>query len=89
MSRNKDIEFYHKVSGLSYKECRANLKAAHWDLGAVFFPKLLVLAESCKAIVQILAESLDAVSDVCKNLSNALREAVMNAYETDSDHPLL
>ena len=49
MSRNKDIEFYHNVSGLSYKECRANLKAAHWDLSAIFFPKLSELTESCKS----------------------------------------
>ena len=88
MSRNKDIEFYHNVSGLSYKECRANLKAAHWDLGAIFFPNLSALSESCKAIVNILSDSLDAVSDVCKNMASDLREAV-NAYETDSHYPLL
>ena len=89
MSRNKDIEFYHNVSGLSYKECRANLKAAHWDLGVIFFPKLSAFAESCKAIVNIMSDCLDAVSDACKNMSSALREAVMNAYETDSRNPLL
>lgn len=32
ISRNKLIKAYHKASGLSYKECRANLKAINWNV---------------------------------------------------------
>ena len=87
MSRNKDIEVYHKISGLSYKECRANLKANHWDLVKVLLPELSVdlevlnntivdlevLNNTMKAVVQILGDCFEVVGKACIQLGESLR----------------
>ena len=32
MSRNKDVKFVHKITGLPYSECRRRLKESDWDV---------------------------------------------------------
>ena len=77
MSRNKDIELYHKISGLSYKECRANLKANHWDLVKVLLPELSVdlevLNNTMKAVGKILGDCFEVVGKACIQLGESLR----------------
>ena len=78
MSRNKDIQFYHKVSGLSYKECRANLKAVHWDLGAIFFPKLHGLTESMMSFLDSFKPLVRATADACVEFADSLKKALQD-----------
>lgn len=64
MSRNKTIKFYHQISGLSYKECRANLKRNNWDIFQVYGSSLLDgLSDALKRVIDIFAESLTGVVD--------------------------
>ena len=37
MSRNKDIDFLHNITGDPYSVCRGKLKAVSWDLTRAIF----------------------------------------------------
>ena len=90
MSRNKDIEFLHKISGKSYKECRKIMKRYHWQLGLALFPvsdpeTWLCLMDSAARALNALAEAtfnvIDNVVDVLKKIdwekiSKAISEEV-------------
>ena len=84
-SRNKTIKLYHDFTGLSYKECRANLKACNWSLLDALMPGydfntkniqrcMESWKEICKNMVKFgedLAEALkSAVEPICEDLVN-------------------
>lgn len=60
MSKRKDIEFIHKVTGLSFGESRRLYKANGENLLLA-----LGLEENLKSIAE-------AIPDICKGLSNAI-----------------
>lgn len=61
MSKNKDIEALHRISGEPYRVCRAKMKANGWDLwGALSFPNL----DTVRIAADALAESFRSLSDV-------------------------
>ncbi len=67
MSRNKDIKYLHKITGLSYKECRTLMKENHWD----WWRAWLSSKGSC---YKPLLGVMDAVSDVSNALAKAINE---------------
>lgn len=80
MSRNKTIEYYHKVSGLPYSVCRARLKACHWDLC-----EALGYGDALKAICKraneladslkyVLASAFETVGNTCLSIADNLRD---------------
>lgn len=67
MSRNKDIEFLHQFSGLSYKECRKKMKENHWNL---------IYAMTGGDVFKFLDETTKATKEMIENFSKALQPAV-------------
>lgn len=75
MSRNKTIKLMHDFTGRTYKDCRAELKAHHWNLyevlgsGVAFNTEMLkkiekvgeTVAESMKAFGEALAHFVDVL----------------------------
>lgn len=68
-SRNKMIEYFHDVTGLSYSECREILKRNKWDILTVF--DMNTLADVMLSVVEPLYE-------VFKNLADCVAEAINN-----------
>lgn len=67
MSRNKDIEFLHQFSGLSYKECRKKMKENHWNL---------IYAMAGGDVFKFLDEMAKATKEMIESFSKALQPAV-------------
>ena len=67
MSRNKDIEFLHQFSGLSYKECRKKMKENHWNL---------IYAMAGGDLFKFLDEATKAAKEMLESFSKALQPAV-------------
>ena len=67
MSRNKDIEFLHQFSGLSYKECRKKMKENHWNL---------IYAMAGGDVFKFLDETTKAAKEMLENFSKAFQPAV-------------
>lgn len=67
MSRNKDIEFLHQFSGLSYKECRKKMKENHWNL---------IYAMAGGDVFKFLDEKAKAAKEMLESFSKALQPAV-------------
>lgn len=99
-SRNNTIAFYHNITGLSYKECRRNLKACNWSIHKVLFSEfdlcLSNFTESCKEHCNRLVKSLDdlaealksATKPICENLANfsgTLNELSKEAENEDNN----
>lgn len=63
MSRNKTIKLMHDFTGRTYKDCRAELKAHHWNLYEVLGSKYVLNPELLKRIEQ-----------ACENASESLRQ---------------
>jgi hypothetical protein len=91
MSRNKDIKFLHDFTGKSYKECRALMKAHHWDLGEAiglresldFITKAWDgIIEAFKPFVQALSEAVTTVADAA---NKAVQMALESEIEVDAD----
>lgn len=73
MSRNKTIEYYHKVSGLPYSVCRARLKANHWDLFDAMGYRTIIdrLPVVYAELQNALAGAMDCMGNLCKSLSDS------------------
>ena len=67
MSRNKDIEYLHSITGWSYKECRTRLKKAHWRLSAVPW---LALKECNDQLTLAYNRLKPIIADTCEALGN-------------------
>ena len=81
LSRNKTIKLLHDQTGLSYKVCRATLKANNWDLfnslGLNLLPDFIksfqeATKEAVKVISNFINETCEAVNDLAKAFSEAL-----------------
>ena len=91
MSKRKDIEYIHKVTGLSYGESRRLYKENGEDLY-----KALGLEESLKAISDIIPAICEALTNVinsiCESINSIdwsnvnLREININELEEGGDN---
>lgn len=70
LSRNKMIKIYHRVSGLSYKECRSNLKKIGWDIYRL------------EPFYNAIAKAVDKASKVIYCMAEALGEALVETART-------
>lgn len=75
-SRNKTIKFYHDLTGLSYKECRANLKACNWSILKVLIPgyDLDNYMESWKECCKRMVKAGEALAEALKSAVEPLNE---------------
>ena len=69
MSRNKDIEVLHLITGSPYSICRERLKRNHWDL--------------CDALLEDnpFSRITEAVRDAASSLLYSLQPAIDQAIE--------
>lgn len=83
LSRNKTIKIMHSATGLSYKKCRALLKANNWDLSKAC--GLDLLSTRIEQLKQSVAENLltviDKAVETIKNYVNILCECINNHSE--------
>lgn len=95
MSRNKTIKFYHQISGLSYKECRTNLKRNNWDIFQVYGVGLTTAIEGLsEAIGEIINIMVSAVRECFEKFGKALNESIdrvkmENAKDITEDPPVI
>lgn len=79
MSKRKDIEYIHQVTGLSYGESRRLYKENGEDL-----IKALGLEETLKGIGQLMPDLCQAIDNVIKAISEAINSIdwskVLDAY---------
>ena len=68
-SRNKMIEYFHDVTGLSYSKCREILKRNKWDILTVF---------DMNTLADVMISVIEPLYDVFKNLSECVTEAINN-----------
>lgn len=69
MSKNKDIETLHRITGEPYRVCRAKMKANGWDLrSALGFPILATVREVADELVECLRPLLDAICETVKSI---------------------
>lgn len=69
MSKNKDIEALHRITGEPYRVCRAKMKANNWELlaalGFYTLDKVQGLAEalgeSFRSMVDTICEALNSI----------------------------
>ena len=86
MSRNKTIELFKAMTGRSYKECRAILKANNWSYDKAFsyyisneVINLNNLTKACDdAVVNFTQTIQREVIPAISNFSAALYEALLN-----------
>lgn len=69
MSKNKDIEALHKITGEPYSVCRAKMKANNWDLmGALGFHILDTVLDVLEALGESFRSMLDAICEAVKSI---------------------
>ncbi len=69
MSKNKDIEALHRITGEPYRVCRAKMKANGWDLwSALGFPNLDIVRDVADALVESFRPLLDAICETVKSI---------------------
>ena len=78
MSRNKDIKYLHTVTGWSYKDCRAKLKQAHWNLSGVPWIALKgctdQLTIAYNRLKPVIADTCEALGNMFCSMADSLRE---------------
>ena len=75
MSRNKDIQILHELSGLPYKECRQRMKECQWDLlKATGAPDLADVIIS--AVKDVLVPAIKDVLESAAKASKVFEEEV-------------
>ena len=81
MSRNKDIKILHKVTGWSYKKCRAHMKANHWDLiKALPIGDILgQLPEIISNTLKVIGEAINLFASTALEFANQFTQAVEEA----------
>ena len=77
MSRNKDIEVLHLITGSPYSICRERLKRNHWDL--------------CDALLEDnpFSRITEAVREVASSLRYSLQPAIERTIEVSKGLALL
>ena len=82
MSKNKDIELYHKITKLPYSQCRKILKESHWELTVALLPNWIkLLNQFCKSM-EPLKESLEYLAEGTTNFLT-----VIDTFLTDVFNP--
>lgn len=78
MSKNKDIETLHRITGEPYRVCRAKMKANGWDLwSSLGFPILDTVRSVADATVESFHPLLDAICETVTSIDwEELRRAV-------------
>lgn len=68
MSKNKDIETLHKITGEPYRVCRAKMKANNWELlAALGFYAL----DKVQVAVEALGEAFRSlIDDICEAVNS-------------------
>lgn len=75
MSRNKTIKLMHDFTGRTYKDCRAELKAHHWNLYEVLGSSIALNTEMLKQIEKVgetVAESMKAFGEALAHFVDVL-----------------
>ena len=80
MSRNKDIEFYHRVSKLPYSVCRANLKKHRWDVWEAMGYNSLF--DNLPRITEAIVEALNCMMEQLSKSVNAICEILVEILNT-------
>ena len=77
MSKNKDIETLHRITGEPYRVCRAKMKANGWDIWAALgFPILATVQNVADELVESFRPLLDAICETVKSIDwEGLRRA--------------
>lgn len=79
MSKNKDIETLHRITGEPYSVCRAKMKANGWDLRSALGFSIL---DTVRSVADALAESFRSLSDViCETVNSIDWEGMRQAVE--------
>lgn len=63
MSKNKDIELYHKITKLPYSQCRRILKEHHWDLMSALFPDFYKIMDTLREAMEQVIKSLEPLAE--------------------------
>lgn len=77
ISRNKMIKLYHRVSGLSYKECRSNLKKIGWDIHRLdpFYNAIAKAVDEASKVIYCMAETIgEALVETARTAREAFGE---------------
>ena len=76
MSRNKDIEFLHTVTGDPYSVCRARMKACKWNLidALQLTDHLDILSNSLNSLRPVFADVCESLGNMFCSLADSLRE---------------
>lgn len=79
MSKNKDIEALHKITGEPYRVCRAKMKANNWELwGALGFYALNKVQVALEALGESFRSMVDDICEAVKSIDLAgLKEAAL------------
>jgi len=92
MSKRKDIEYIHKVTGLSYGESRRLYKASGEDINkALGLDKAieaigLLITDLCQAFDNVSKVILEVINNIdWSKLSEAILEASKNIKEVDHE----
>ncbi len=82
MSKNKDIELYHKITKLPYSQCRRRLKESHWELTVALLPEWIKSLNQFSESMKPLKESLVYLAE---GITNSL--TVINSWLADVLNP--
>lgn len=68
MSRNKTIKLMHDFTGRTYKDCRAELKAHHWNLYEVLGSSISIDS----AILELMEKAVGIASEAARQMGEAI-----------------
>lgn len=84
MSRNKDIQYMHEMTGLPYSVCRKKLKENHWDLFEAmgYGDALALLSKTLESLTPTIQDALDTISVAVTNLAKSATEVCTNLLDS-------
>lgn len=74
MSRNKDIQFLHQVTGWTYKECRRKYRENGYDL----WKTLPFNSQRMNEILEASKQAIEALSMSVQQVCDTLKTAIMS-----------
>ena len=77
MSRNKDIEFLHDLTGEPYSKCRRVMKACKWEL----FEAYGALTARSLLNTSSITDALQSVVSGLEGIGDALRDNLKATFE--------
>ena len=81
MSKNKDIEFLHQVTGKSYKECRQLYTLYHGDIYAASGLDVTSVLDSILKITDAITETFNKIADGIRKAVDSIDwDAVNEAF---------